>query len=112
QGTKNLQRSMEQCCKKRGVAADVDSSKGSQQDLFRSVSRYTPAHHRALVALRCARSHRPFNSVKDELYLEEVELLRPGTHVYSPSTVSRDVQTLYLEGSKQVKQYFKVQFFY
>ncbi|KAJ7911010.1 hypothetical protein B0H13DRAFT_1615091, partial [Mycena leptocephala] len=99
QGTKNLQRSMEQCCRKRGVAADVDSSKGAQQDLFRSISRYTLAHHRALIALRCARSHRPFNSVKDELYLEEVELLRPGTHVPSPSTVSRDVQTLYLEGS-------------
>ncbi|KAJ6632312.1 hypothetical protein B0H10DRAFT_1772265, partial [Mycena sp. CBHHK59/15] len=111
-GTKNLQRSMEQCCRKRGVVADVDSSKGAQQDLFCSVSHYTPAHHRALIALRCARSHRPFNSVKDELYLEEVELLWPGTHIPSPSTVLRDVQTLYLEGSKQVKEYFKVQFFY
>jgi hypothetical protein len=40
--------------------------------------------------------------------LEEVELLRPGTIVRSPETVSKDVQTLYHEGSKRVKEYFKV----
>ncbi|KAF8151170.1 hypothetical protein K438DRAFT_1512742, partial [Mycena galopus ATCC 62051] len=108
EGTKNLKRTLEQCCDRRGVDPGGDTSKNAQQDLFQSVSRYTPARHRALIALRCASSHRPFNSVRDEFYLEEVELLRPGTHVPSPITVSRDVQTLYKEGSRRVKEYFKV----
>ncbi|KAK6992134.1 ribonuclease H-like domain-containing protein, partial [Favolaschia claudopus] len=107
QGTSNLARTMKTCCESRKVEVGADSSKGAQQDLHRSVSRYTPAHHRALIALRCAASHRPFNSVTDPLYLEEVELLRPGTNVPSPSTVSRDVRALYEEGSKQVKEYFR-----
>ncbi|KAJ6624792.1 hypothetical protein B0H10DRAFT_1668944, partial [Mycena sp. CBHHK59/15] len=59
--------------------------------------------YRALVALRCASSHRPFNAVQDPYYLEEVELLRPGTKVPSPRTVSHDIHTLYLAGSKMVK---------
>ncbi|KAJ7799974.1 hypothetical protein B0H14DRAFT_3786870, partial [Mycena olivaceomarginata] len=109
EGTANLKRTSQQCNNRRGVVdTDGDTSKNAQQDLFRSVSRYTPARHRALIALRCAASHRPFNMVRDDFYLEEVELLRPGTIVRSPETVSKDVQTLYQEGSKRVKEYFKV----
>ncbi|KAJ6537535.1 hypothetical protein DFH09DRAFT_930744 [Mycena vulgaris] len=109
QGTGNLGKTSTKCDKTRGVSGD--SNKNAQQDLHRSVSRYTPARHRALVALRCASSHRPFNAVRDPYYLEEVELLRPGTKVPSPRTVSRDIHTLYLAGSKMVKEYFKVPFF-
>ncbi|KAJ7877095.1 hypothetical protein B0H14DRAFT_2342438 [Mycena olivaceomarginata] len=101
EGTANLKRTSHQCNNRRGVQ---ECSTGS----FRSVSRYTPARHRALIALRCAASHRPFNIVRDDFYLEEVELLRPGNIVRSPETVSKDVQTLYQEGSKRVKEYFKV----
>ncbi|EPQ54971.1 hypothetical protein GLOTRDRAFT_24990, partial [Gloeophyllum trabeum ATCC 11539] len=68
---------------------------------------YTPARHRALVALRCASSYRPFNSVHDPFYVAEVELLRPGTKPPSSSTVSRDVRLIYAEGSKSVREYFK-----
>jgi hypothetical protein len=40
--------------------------------------------------------------------VQEVELLRPGTVIPSPTTVSRDVTKIYKEGAKQVKEYFKV----
>jgi hypothetical protein len=106
QGTGNLGKGEKDCNARRGV--NGDTNKNAQQDLFGSVSRYTPARHRALIALRCASSHRPFNSVADPYYLEEVELLRAGTKVPAPITVSRDVQILYREGAKKVKEYFKV----
>ncbi|KAJ7829498.1 hypothetical protein B0H14DRAFT_2366573 [Mycena olivaceomarginata] len=108
QGTGNLGKGEKDCNARRGV--NGDTNKNAQQDLFGSVSRYTPARHRALIALRCASSHRPFNSVADPYYLEEVELLRAGTKVPAPITVSRDVQILYREGAKKVKEYFKVSF--
>ncbi|KIJ06879.1 hypothetical protein PAXINDRAFT_58178, partial [Paxillus involutus ATCC 200175] len=69
---------------------------------------YTPARHRALIAMCCAVSRRPFNIVKDAQYVQEVELLRPGTVIPSPTTVLRDVTKIYKEGAKQVKEYFKV----
>jgi len=56
--------------------------------------------------MRCAVSRRPFNSVSDPLYLEEIQLLQPGIKVPSPSTVSRDVQAIYKEGSISIKEYF------
>ncbi|KAJ7265762.1 hypothetical protein C8J57DRAFT_1069203 [Mycena rebaudengoi] len=108
QGTGNLSKTNAKCDKSRGASGDTN--KGAQQDLHRSQRRYTPARHRALIALRCASSHRPFNAVRDAFYLEEVELLHPGTQVPSPTTVSRDVQTLYLARSKMAKDYFKVPF--
>ncbi|KAJ7018633.1 hypothetical protein C8F04DRAFT_934065, partial [Mycena alexandri] len=106
QGTGNLAKTKKSCEEQRGAVGDTN--KGAQQDLHRSVSSYTPARHRALIALRCASSHRPFNTVRDEFYLEEVEMLRPGTKVPSPATISRDVQTLYVAGSQMIKDYFKV----
>jgi len=69
---------------------------------------YSPAAHRALIALRCAVSKRPFNSVSDPFYAQEVHMLRPGTKLPSPSTVSRDVAAMYENGSEIVKQYFSV----
>lgn len=106
QGTTNLTRSSKKCRERRGI--NEEGTKNAQQDLHKSVSKYTPARHRAMIALRCASSHRPFNSIADPYYLQEIELLRPGTSVPSPSTVARDVQTLYQEGSRHVKNYFKV----
>ena len=35
-------------------------------------------------------------------------MLRPGTKLPSPSTVSRDIAAMYEDGSKIVKQYFSV----
>ncbi|KAL1707229.1 hypothetical protein EV121DRAFT_199468 [Schizophyllum commune] len=56
---------------------------------------YSPIAHRALIALRSATSHRPFNMVRDRFYTEEVQMLRPGTILPSPATVSVDVKRLY-----------------
>ncbi|TFY82246.1 hypothetical protein EWM64_g1767 [Hericium alpestre] len=106
-GTGNLIREKRKCEAKRGIVDGADTSVGAQQTLESTVSRYTPARHRALIALRCAESKRPFNSVQDPRYLEEIELLRPGTVVPSPSTVSRDSNDIYVQGSNAVKQYFK-----
>jgi hypothetical protein len=46
--------------------------------------------------MRTATSNRPFNIVTDKYYRTEVELLRPGTIIPSPSTVSRNLKLLYL----------------
>ncbi|EIN06123.1 hypothetical protein PUNSTDRAFT_34754, partial [Punctularia strigosozonata HHB-11173 SS5] len=56
---------------------------------------YNPLRHRALIALRCSASHRSFNSVLDADYRAEVEMLRPGTTLPSPLTVSRDAKAIY-----------------
>ena len=104
QGTSNLSRSIAQCKKKRGVHGN--SPANAQQTLQGSVSKFTEVHHRAIVALRCAASHHAFNMVNDPFYKQEVELLRPGTKIPSPRTVSRDIQTLYQMGSKRVFEYF------
>ena len=91
--------------------SEAGTSAGAQQTLEKSVSQYTKARHRALIALRCAVDKRPFESVSDALYIEEVDLLRPGTTLPHPTTVSRDVHALYSEGSKSVKEYFAVRYF-
>ena len=49
---------------------------------------YSVAAHRTLIAMRCAKNHCPFNFVLDEDYQTEVEMLRPGTILPSPQTVS------------------------
>ena len=68
---------------------------------------YSEAAHRALIGLRCAKSHRPFNSVLDDDYQTEVQMLRPGTKIPHPMTVSRDVNAMYFEMSKHVRNYFQ-----
>jgi len=108
QGTKNLNRGIEECVRRRGVSTEGPNAKGAQQTLSGSISKYTPEAHRALIAMRCAVNKRPFNSVADPLYIEEVKLLRPDVIVPSPRTVSRDINEIYREGSKNVKEYFSV----
>lgn len=107
-GTKNLDRGVTACNKRRSVKEDGSATIGSQQSLHQAVSKYTPHRHRAIIAMRCARSNRPFEFVNDEFYAHEVELLRPGTKIPDPRTVSRDVNKLYNELSKNVKTYFAV----
>ena len=101
-GTKNMRDSVKKCDKQSGVdtLAPVEKPAVSQP--------YMPAAHRALIAQRCAKNHCPFNSVTDEDYIAEVEMLRPGTKVPSPATVSRDVKAIYAEVSKLVRTYFMV----
>ncbi|KAI5983302.1 hypothetical protein EDC04DRAFT_2915048 [Pisolithus marmoratus] len=44
--------------------------------------------------------------VWDPHYVEEIQLLWPGTAIPSPATVSHDVSQIYQVGSKHVKEYF------
>jgi hypothetical protein len=46
--------------------------------------------------------------VLDKEYQQEIELLRPGTKLPHPSTLSRDVRQVYIDGSKLVREYFIV----
>ncbi|KAF8223266.1 hypothetical protein L208DRAFT_1017635, partial [Tricholoma matsutake] len=54
----------------------------------------------------CAKNHCPFNSVLDDDYQAEVEMLRPRMIIPSPQTVSRDIKAMYAEMSKHVQNYF------
>lgn len=99
-GTTNLLKTGQQCDTERGIVATQTESATSLV--------YSPAAHRAIIAMRTATSHRPFNIVNDKYYKMEVELLRPGTTVPSSSTVSRDLKLLYQEISRDVRAYFVV----
>jgi hypothetical protein len=98
-GTTNLQKSASACDALRGVAAPATVA---------TPTSYTPAAHRTVIAMRSATSNRPFNAVTDKYYKMEVEMLRPGTVIPHPTTVSQDIKHLYVELSKTVRQYFKV----
>jgi hypothetical protein len=100
-GTSNLKNTAQKCDKEQGIVAPLAPT-------ATYATAYSAAAHRAIIALRCATDHRPFNSVADKYYKMEVELLRPGTKIPAPTTVSLDIKHLYLELSKGVREYFKV----
>jgi hypothetical protein len=103
EGTSNLQLGVSQCQKRQGTPP-----KPTGTTLV--VPPYSEAAHRALIALRCAKHHRSFNSVLDDDYQVEVEMLRPGTRLPHPSTVSRDLNAMYTMMSIFVRNYFLVCF--
>src|SRR6266481_5834835 len=102
-GTKNLQVGVTACNKRFGVTF-------GDTPVQRAGVPFSPAAHRTLIAMQCTKNHRLFNSVLDEDYQTEVEMLRPGTIVPSPVTVSRDIKAIYVEMSKSVWNYFVVRF--
>ncbi|KAF9527496.1 hypothetical protein CPB83DRAFT_735918, partial [Crepidotus variabilis] len=67
---------------------------------------YSTANHRTLIAMRCAKNARPINTILDDEYRAEVEMLRPGATVPHPSTVARDLVNLYTDLSLTVFSYF------
>jgi len=103
QGTSNLDRSRKKCRQRCGVD---DSPTPSNSQPVPPV--YSRSKHRALIAARCASSKRPFNSVADPYYVQEVEMLRPGTKLPSPAMVSRDIGAMYKFGAEVVREYFSV----
>lgn len=94
---------MNVCLDAQGISV---SNSGSGQHT--AMIPYSPAAHRAFIALRSAKSNRPFNAVADEDYLGEVQMLRPGAVLPSPITVSRDIRMIYEEMSRKVREYFIV----
>lgn len=111
-GTGNLQHGINACKDKhpRTTQSGANHANLASSSADPTPSLYTPAGHRALIAIRCARSHRPANMVTDPEYLLEVEMLHPGTIVPSPSTVARDINAIYLAASEKVKDHFKACF--
>jgi len=95
-GTTNMRTSATKCDCQRGVAPTTSTTVTSASPF------YSEAAHRAIIALHCATSHCPFNFVNDKYYHKEVELLRPGTKIPAPSTVSLNIKHIYLELSKTV----------
>ena len=101
-GTTNLQKGVDICLKKLGVVCEKKHDE--------TTIPYSPEAHRALIAVRCAKSSCPINSVLDEDYQREVQMLRPGTKLPSPHTVQRDLINIYTHMSIFVLNYFLVHF--
>lgn len=106
-GTSNLNKSVKACLKASGQTGASNTMSITDANTTVSV-RYSPATHRALIALQCAKNFRPFNMVTDDDYIREVFMLRPNTHIPDPATISRDIKHIYNEMSVHVKGYFKV----
>src|SRR5438876_10306416 len=79
EGTSNLQSGIGQCYERRG-----ENRLGMDKRARTAAVPYSEVAHHALIALRCAKNHRPFNSVLDEDYQTEVDMLRPGTKLPHP----------------------------
>lgn len=104
-----MKRAMDACLKATGqVHPSQATSLAATNSSTLPSGPYTYATHCALIALRCAKSFRPFNMVSDQDYLLEVLLLRPGTKVPSPSTVSCDIRHIYEQMAIHVRNYFSV----
>jgi hypothetical protein len=103
EGTSNLQNGITKCFGRTGRVR----TKGQCPPKKVTIP-YSEATHRALIALRCAKSHRPFNMVLDAEYAQEVEMLQPGTMIPHPITVSRDIRSIYIEMLKHVREFFGV----
>ncbi|KAF8595924.1 hypothetical protein BDV93DRAFT_455826, partial [Ceratobasidium sp. AG-I] len=100
-GTQNLLSSAKTCDSRWGAPTEASS-------LNNYFSTYSVAKHRTLIAIQCAQNKRSFNSVADDLYRQEVELLRPGTSLPSPTTVLCDVRVIYASAATGVKEYLQV----
>ncbi|KAF8220393.1 hypothetical protein L208DRAFT_1333961, partial [Tricholoma matsutake] len=69
---KNIQDGVKVCDKHVGTVTDTTTVESTGQP-------YLAAAHRTLIVMWCAKNHHPFNSVLDEDYQAEVEMLCPGT---------------------------------
>ena len=86
EGTANLKLGAEKCNEQNGVVVATGPAGRNN-----AAPTYSVAAHRTLIALRCAKNHRPFNSISDDDYRTEVQMLRPGMVLPHPSTVGRDI---------------------
>ncbi|KAF8576691.1 hypothetical protein K439DRAFT_1366513, partial [Ramaria rubella] len=106
--TSNLDHGVEACDQQHEIKKDGTATIGSQPTMHESVSKYTPYWHCALIALHCVKDNWPFESVKDEFYCAELELLHLGTKLPDPTTISQDVNKIYIQVLQDVKVYFQV----
>ena len=100
-GTSNLIKDIDACLQAQGILVPKAA-------LSADYVPYSEDAHCALIALQCAKSSHPINSVLDEDYLREVQMLHPGTKVPGPMTVQRDLSNIYEQMSIHVRNYFMV----
>jgi hypothetical protein len=100
-GTTVILHAAENCDRERG-ALIVNHPKSAEI--------YSPAFHRALLALWGACSHRSFDSLTDKFHQLEVEYLRPGTKLPSAITLSRDIKFIHTQYVPKIREYFQVGF--
>ena len=99
-GTSNLQKAADACLWKQGIELQKNTSADAIP--------YSESGHCVLIAMRCAKQSRSTNSVLDEDYRWEVEMLCPGTKVPYPMTVQQDLIHIYEHASTWVVNYFLV----
>lgn len=104
-GTTNLCNSSKKCGHECSVSAGTSASTGP---ISAGVLLYLVAVHQTILVLWCATSHHPFNITNDKYLKILTEFLHPGTKVPLPQTVLLDIKNIYLELSKNVRTYFKV----
>jgi len=102
-GTTKFLKDVRACEEKQGIY---------QPQLASTSVPYTPETHRALIALHCAKHSRPINSILDDDYRTEVEMLHPGIALPHPTTVQRDLVNIYIQMSIFVMNYFVVEFIF
>ena len=71
---------------------------------------HTATETRAEIVRWVCESLRPFGIVKDRGFLSLMKTGRPGYQVPSPSTVSRDVQTVFVRTRERIAQMLRVSF--
>ncbi|CAE6455658.1 unnamed protein product, partial [Rhizoctonia solani] len=104
-GTRNLLSTARACDNRRGVPSGVDPT--GRVSIIGSDLEFSEALHVALLAIECARDHRPFSSVTSDLRQAEVQLLRPGTQLPTAATISNYVRRIYIGASVDVAEYLQ-----
>ncbi|KDR72412.1 hypothetical protein GALMADRAFT_36783, partial [Galerina marginata CBS 339.88] len=98
-GTTKFKKDVQRCEEKQGIYQVAQKEPSIP---------YSPETHRALLSLRCAKHARPINEILDDDYRAEVDMLRPGTVLPHPTTVQRDLISIYIHMSTFVVSYFSV----
>lgn len=99
--TKNLLNHARKC-------EPADSAQSQQLAAFANGSTYSAARLWYLLAMWCARHHRPFNIVKDDKLNEIFLMLYARVEVPHPTTVSRDVKEIFHICKKNVAEFLQV----
>jgi hypothetical protein len=100
-GTHNLQRKANACDTRTRTRKAVDTASTASRH-------FSTTRFRALLALWCARNHRPVELVQDELFGMIIDELRPGTLSPDRTTISRDIRGLYKHNMESIRAYFEV----
>ncbi|KEP46987.1 hAT family dimerization protein [Rhizoctonia solani 123E] len=97
-GTGNLKTSMESC---RARNNQCNKPNGIPSTPF------SYAMHLAIIVMLCAYHYLPFAGVLHDLIRRHVQLLRPGTSMPNPTTVSRTTRLVYEKQAEKVRTYFQ-----